>query len=269
MLDKIKKILSRTPQDEAQLIDILHAAQQQQLLDAEALQMIESILAVSDMHARDIMIPRPQMTVVDANESLETVIPTIIESRHSRFPVIGESRDKVLGILLAKDLLPAVANKKKHHSLRDFIRPATFIPESKRLDVLLKEFRLNRNHMAIVVDEYGGVAGLVTIEDVLEQIVGDIEDEYDINEKKNFIQKLQKGEYLVNALTPIELFNNHFHTNFAKTDFDTFGGLILQQFGYLPKRNEVTQLDRFQVTIVKASRRGIKLLRVKQLLPKI
>ena len=260
---KIKQLLTKEPQNESQLVDILHAAQQKQLLDADALQMIESVLAVSDMQARDIMIPRPQMTVINADDTPEAAIPTIIESRHSRFPVIGENRDKVLGILLAKDLLTTDDKKKSQKKIRDFIRPAIFIPESKRLNVLLKEFRVNRNHMAIVVDEYGGIAGVITIEDVLEQIVGDIEDEYDINEKKNFIQRLEKGEYLVNALTPIESFNNYFHTNFDSEDFDTIGGLVLQQFGYLPKRNEATKLGGFQVTVVKASRRGIKLLRIK------
>lgn len=264
MFEKLQRLLSQEPQNEAQLIDILHAAQQRQLLDAEALQMIEGVLAVSDMHARDIMIPRPQMVTVDADASPEAAIPAIISSRHSRFPVIGESRDKILGILLAKDLLSVLVKNKGYQKIRDFIRPANVIPESKRLDVLLKEFRLNRNHMAIVVDEYGSAAGLVTIEDVLEQIVGDIEDEYDVNEKKTFINRVDKSEYLVNALTPIEAFNNYFHTNLPTEDFDTIGGLISQKFGYLPKRNEVIKLNKFQVTIVKAGRRGIKLLRIKK-----
>ncbi len=265
MISKIKKLFSCEPQNESQLVDMLHGAEQRQLIDAEALQMMESILAVSDMHARDIMVPRPQMIIINADDSPQTAIPSIIESRHSRFPVIGDDRDKVLGILLAKDLLTITHTTKTPQTIRDFIRPAIFIPESKRLNILLKEFRLNRNHMAIVVDEYGIAAGLVTIEDVLEQIVGDIEDEYDVNEKKTFIHQLEKDEYLVNALTPIEIFNNYFHTNFTTEDFDTVGGLVLQKFGYLPKRNEITKLDRYQVTVIKASRRGIKLLRVKPL----
>lgn len=265
MFEKIRRLFSQPPKDESQLIDVLHAAQEHNLLDNDELQMIEGVLAVSDLQARDIMIPKPQMITVEADVSPEIAIPTIIQSRHSRFPVIGDTRDKILGILLAKDLLPILLEKNDNRKIRDFIRPANYIPESKRLDVLLKEFRLNRNHMAIVVDEYGSAAGLVTIEDVLEQIVGDIEDEYDVNEKKIFIRQIDKGEYFINALTPIEAFNNYFHTNFSTEDFDTFGGLVLRQFGYLPKRNEVTTLNRFEITVLKASRRGIKLLRVKRI----
>lgn len=264
MLKKIRHYFSHQPTDESQLIDVLHTAQQRQLLDNDELQMIEGVLAVSDMQARDIMIPRSQMTTVDADATPEEAIPAIIQSRHSRFPVVGETRDKILGILLAKDLLPTLLQKEDNRKIRDFIRPVNFIPESKRLDVLLKEFRLKRNHMAIVVDEYGSAAGLVTIEDVLEQIVGDIEDEYDVHEKKIDIRRIDKGEYFINALTPIEAFNNYFHTNFSTEDFDTIGGLVLRQFGYLPKRNEVTRLNRFEITVVKAGRRGIKLLRVKR-----
>ena len=213
------------------------------------------------------MVPRPQMVVINGDSVPVDVLATIIESQHSRFPVIGDSNDKVLGILLAKDLLSFTTSESKlsKHYIRDLVRPATFIPESKPLDVLLKEFRLNRNHMAIVVDEYGSVAGLVTIEDVLEEIVGDIEDEYDIAEKEPFIKPLNKNNFLVNALTPINDVNAYFKVNFNTDDFDTIGGFMVRELGHLPKRNEKIKIDKLEVQVIKATRRSIQLLQFKKL----
>lgn len=266
LVKRFLQYLHHSPQTKEQLIELLDEAQKNQLLDTDALQMMKGVLAVSNKQARDIMVPRPQMIVVHHDTAPVDAIPTIIQARHSRFPVIGESRDKVLGILLAKDLLPFSFKKKTgHKTVQELIRPATFIPESKRLDALLKEFRLNRNHMAIVVDEYGGVAGLVTIEDVLEQIVGDIIDEYDITEKEPNIKRIEKDTFYVKALTPIAEFNQYFQATFSDEEYDTIGGLLLQQFGHMPKRAEKTILGAHQFTIVKASHRGIILLRVEQL----
>ncbi|MCX7125697.1 MAG: CBS domain-containing protein [Gammaproteobacteria bacterium] len=227
--------------------------------------MIEGVLAVSDKKVRDIMVPRPQMVVVEGNAHPLDILPTIIQSQHSRFPITEENHDKVLGILLAKDLLPYTIEPKPPQCLvRDLVRPAIFIPESKPLDLLLKEFRLKHNHMAIVVNEYGGIAGLVTIEDVLEQIVGDIEDEYDVDEKETAIKETEKNIYLVNALTPIDDFNDYFNMHLSVADFDTIGGLVLQKFGYLPKRNETIAFDDFEVLVLKATRRGVQLLQFKR-----
>jgi magnesium and cobalt transporter len=264
-LKRLSHALLREPHDRRELIEILQDAKEHELLDSDAFKMIEGVLRVSEMKVRDVMIPRPQMVVVEEEQTPEQALPIIIQSAHSRYPVIGSSRDEVIGILLAKDILPFIfAHEPKKITMHSLVRPATFIPESKRLDVLLKEFRLNRNHMAIVVDEYGGVAGLVTIEDVLEQIVGNIEDEYDILEEQNFIQKVTDNEFTVKALTPIETFNNYFGTNFSTEDWDTVGGLILQKFSHLPKRGETTKLDDFNVTVLQTTSRGIKLLKFKK-----
>lgn len=263
--EKLSHFLSREPHSQKQLIEMLRDAQQHELIDRDALQMIEGVLAVSDKKVRDIMVPRPQMIVVEGDAHPTDILPIIIQSQHSRFPVIENTPDKVLGILLAKDLIPfIIENKKTDRLVRDLVRSATFIPENKPLDMLLKEFRANRNHMAIVVDEYGGIAGLVTIEDVLEEIVGDIEDEYDIDEKEPSIKQLEKNTFLVNALTPISDFNRYFNTDFSDADFDTVGGLILRQFGHLPKRNEKITLGHFEVLVIKATRRGIQTLQFKK-----
>lgn len=263
----IIRSLQYVPQTKEQLIALLNKSQKNRLLDIDALQMIKGVLAVSNKQARDIMIPRPNMIVVANDTSPQAAIPSVIKARHSRFPVVGESRDKVLGILLAKDLLPFALKKKTgFKTVQELVRPATFIPESKRLDVLLKEFRLNRNHMAIVVDEYGGVAGLITIEDVLEQIVGDIIDEYDIAEKEPNIRRIERDTFYVKALTPITEFNRYFETSYSNDEYDTIGGILLQQFGHMPKRSEVIQIDTYQFTVIKASHRGIRLLRVEKLL---
>jgi magnesium and cobalt transporter len=258
----LSQALLREPKDRSELTRLLRDAQQRNLLDYDALSMIEGVLEVSEMQVRDVMIPRTQMAVININDRPEQFLPLIIESAHSRFPVIGDNRDEVLGILLAKDLLPYFAQPdQQDFSVRDQLRPAVFIPESKRLNVLLRDFRANRNHMAIVVDEYGGIAGLVTIEDVLEQIVGDIEDEHDI-EEDTFIIKHSDNRYTIKALTPIEEFNEQFAVNFPEDEFDTIGGLLIQKFGRMPKRGEVTTIDKFRFKVLRADSRRIYLLQV-------
>ena len=212
-------------------------------------------MAASETSVRDVMVPRAQMDVIDIDSSLDQLIPTVIETAHSRFPVVGESKDDVLGILLAKDLLRSIIER--DFSLRNWLRPAVFIPESKRLNVLLREFRVSRNHMAIVVDEFGGVAGLVTIEDVLEQIVGEIEDEYDFDETVDNIQLDQSGRYRVKAQTEIASFNHAFGTTFPHDDFDTIGGMLLHHLGRVPKRNEVVEVGHVRFQVLRADSRRL------------
>ena len=258
----LSQALTREPKDRIELTRLLRDAQQRNLLDFDALSMIEGVLEVSEMQVRDVMIPRTQMVVINIEDTPEQILPLIVESAHSRFPVIGDNRDEVLGILLAKDLLPYFVKKEQQTlNIRDLLRPAVFIPESKRLNVLLRDFRANRNHMAIVVDEYGGIAGLVTIEDVLEQIVGDIEDEHDIEEDM-FIIKHSDTRYTVKALTPIEEFNEQFSVNFPEDEFDTIGGLLIQNFGRMPKRGEVATIDGFRFKVLRADSRRIYLLQI-------
>jgi magnesium and cobalt transporter len=262
-LTRLKEALCDKPKDKGQLTTFLREVQQRNLLSMDTLAMIEGAIQVSEMHVRDVMIPRPQMVTLELNALTEQLVKTIVESGHSRFPVIGDSRDKVLGIFLAKDMLHYYAKGNIHQfDLREIMRPAIFIPESKRLNVLLREFRINRNHMAIVVDEYGGVAGLVTIEDLLEQIVGEIDDEHDIDEQ-TFIRSRHDGLYLVRALTPIEEFNEYFNTHFSDEEFDTMSGLLLKAFGHLPKRGERLELEGFLFEVARANSRRIQLLRVR------
>ena len=249
------------PKDKEDLIEFMRDAQRRHLMDADALDMIEGVLSVSDMQVRDIMIPRSQMVVVERDQSLDEFLPMIIEEAHSRFPVIGENRDEVIGILLAKDLLPFVV-KGDELDIREVLRPAVFVPESKRLNVLLREFRTSRNHMAIVVDEYGGVAGMVTIEDVIEQIVGEIEDEHDIDEDNIDIQQIGKGRHTVRALTTIEDFNEHFSTSFPDEEFDTIGGLLLSRFGHMPKRGEAQDMGGLHFKVLRADSRRLHLVEV-------
>jgi magnesium and cobalt transporter len=246
-IERLTSLLLREPEDREQLLEILHSAYERNLMDADALTIIEGALAASDTRVTDVMIPRAQMYVVDIDDPMDEIIPVVIEAAHSRFPVINGDRDKVLGILLAKDLLRI--HTEKNFDLRDWLRPVVFIPESKRLNVLLREFRVSRNHMAIVVNEYGGVAGLVTIEDVLEQIVGDIEDEYDFDEAHDNIRLDTSGRFRVKARTEICDFNEAFSTTFSDEEFDTVGGLVLRHLGRVPKRNEIIDIDgtRFQV----------------------
>ena len=261
---RIIHFLSHEPQDKDDLIAIIRAAKQRALIDTEAFDMIEGVLEVSQTQVRDIMVPRAQMVTLEFDQTLEEVLPIVLESGHSRFPVVGEDRDDVIGILLAKDLLKYELVNREQFNLKSLIRAATFVPESKRLNVLLKEFRVSRKHMAMVVDEYGGVVGLVTIEDILEEIVGDISDESDIEEIE-FITRKANGEYAVNALTPIEDFNAFFNAQFSDAEFDTIGGLVMQHLGYLPKAGEVIELDNFVFTITNADERRIHWMIVKVL----
>ncbi|HUF22238.1 MAG TPA: CBS domain-containing protein, partial [Burkholderiales bacterium] len=233
LLERLGALLMREPEDREQLIELLQRSYERNLMDADALAMIEGVLQVSEMQARDIMVPRAQIDFIDIKDPMEKIIGQAIETAHSRFPVIEDNKDDVIGILLAKDLLRYY--QEEEFDMRDMLRPAVFIPEAKRLNVLLKEFRSNRNHIAIVVDEYGGVAGLVTIEDVLEQIVGDIEDEYDFDETEANIVRDRHGQFRVKAQTEIADFNETFGTDFSDDDFDTFGGLVVSHFGRMPK----------------------------------
>jgi len=265
-LARLSQVLHNEPKDREELLELLRDARQNDLLDADSLHMIEGVLEVSEMQVRDIMIPRSQMDVVARDASLAEILPLVIESAHSRFPVIGEDRDEVIGILLAKDLLPfAVKGDSADFNIREVLRTAFFIPESKRLNVLLKEFRSSRNHMAVVVDEYGGVAGLVTIEDVIEQIVGEIEDEHDIEEEENFILPAGEGHFTVRGLTPIEDFNDYFTTAISDEDFDTVAGLVMSELGHMPKRGETLDFDGIHFTVVRCDNRRIYLLDVKRI----
>ena len=255
LLERLSSLLLREPEDREQLLALLHSAFERDLLDADALTIIEGAMAASETSVRDVMVPRAQMDVIDIDSSLDQLIPTVIETAHSRFPVVGESKDDVLGILLARDLLRSIIER--DFSLRNWLRPAVFIPESKRLNVLLREFRVSRNHMAIVVDEFGGVAGLVTIEDVLEQIVGEIEDEYDFDETVDNIQLDQSGRYRVKAQTEIASFNHAFGTTFPDDDFDTVGGMLLHHLGRVPKRNEVVEVGHVRFQVLRADSRRL------------
>jgi magnesium and cobalt transporter len=255
LLERLSNFLLREPEDREQLVELLHGAYENNLMDADSLAMIEGVLQVSEMQVRDIMIPRSQMDVIDITDPPETFIPHVIETAHSRFPVIEDNKNDVIGILLAKDLLRYYAGE--DFEVRDMLRPAVFIPEAKRLNVLLKEFRSNRNHIAIVVDEYGGVAGMVTIEDVLEQIVGDIEDEYDYDEDEDNIIQNAEGQYRVKALTEIADFNEIIGTNLSDEEFSTFGGLVVNQFGHLPKRNEEITFDGLHIKVLRADSRRL------------
>jgi magnesium and cobalt transporter len=255
LLERLSHFLLREPEDREQLVELLHGAYENNLMDADSLAMIEGVLQVSEMQVRDIMIPRSQMDVIDITDPPETFIPHVIETAHSRFPVIEDNKNDVIGILLAKDLLRYYAGE--DFDVRDMLRPAVFIPESKRLNVLLKEFRSNRNHIAIVVDEYGGVAGMVTIEDVLEQIVGDIEDEYDYDEDEDNIIKNADGHYRVKALTEIADFNEAVGMNLSDEEFSTFGGLVVNRFGHLPKRNEEITFDGMHIKVLRADSRRL------------
>jgi magnesium and cobalt transporter len=261
----LQTLASHEPQDKEALITLLRDAEQRNLLATDTLAMIEGAIEIAEMHVRDIMIPRAQMSVLELDESPEQLAKIVVETGHSRFPVIGENRDDVQGILLAKDLLEYFISGTKNFNLRDIMRPAVFIPESKRLNVLLREFRTSRNHIAIVVDEYGGVAGLVTIEDVIEQIVGDIDDEYDVDDEI-FIKSPDNQIYSVNALTPIEDFNTFFKTHFSDEEFDTIGGLVMQAFGHLPKKGEQLTLGKFHFEVSRADSRRIKMFKVIQLM---
>ena len=258
LIEKISRIFLDVPQNRDELYSILQAAQKHALFDMDALTMIEGVLEVSEMQVRDIMIPRSHMVVLEEQNSYEEMLPVTINSGHSRFPVIGDNRDNITGILLAKDLLRYCDEEsRKQFDIKDVIRAPTFVPESKRLNVLLKDFRSSRSHMAIVIDEYGGVAGLVTIEDVLEQIVGDIDDEHDVEDIGN-VRRLGVSRYSVKALTPISEFNEFFESGFDEDDVDTLGGMLMKTLGHLPKRGESIMIDRFLFKIMSADSRRIK-----------
>ena len=262
LLERLSGILSREPEDRDELLAQLRSACERNVIDAEALSIIEGALQISEMQVRDVMIPRSQMDVIELDDELERMVRFIVNTGHSRFPVVGESKDDVAGIFLAKDLL-------RHYAGRDFdlkkcLRAAVFVPESKRLNVLLREFRISRNHMAIVVDEYGGVSGLVTIEDVLEQIVGDIEDEYDLDDGDDDIRQEGSGRYQVKATTEIEDFNDAFDTHFSDDEVDTVGGLVIRQLGRMPTRGDTVILDSIRFQVVRADSRRIYSLRVEK-----
>ncbi|AZZ90828.1 CBS domain-containing protein [Hahella sp. KA22] len=261
-LDRITQAFSDEPQNKEELLQIMREAENRNIIDPDSLSLIEGAMQVTDMQVREIMIPRAQMSVVKASQSPQEYMDELLESAHSRYPVIGESKDEVVGILLAKDLLGlALKNELNKSKVQDILRPVWFIPESKRLNQLLKEFKENRNHMAIVVDEYGGVAGLVTIEDVLEQIVGEIEDEHDFDEE-SLIKCTGHNQYVVKALTPVEEFNEYFTTKLDEEEFDTIGGLVIKQFGRLPKRGETVSFNGFDIKILNADSRQIRLIQV-------
>ncbi len=264
-LDRLTHFISGEPQTKSDLEGVLSLAEEQEIIDEDARKIMEGALFVSDMQVRDIMIPRAQMVVIDSDKGLSEVLAQIVTAGHSRYPVIGDGIDDVIGILLAKDLLPLIQHEGEAPPIRELMRPFTAVPESKRLNVLLREFRQNRNHMAIVIDEYGGIAGLITIEDVLEEIVGEIEDETDIEEEQH-IRKGDDNHYLVDALTPIEDFNEYFDTLFSDEEFDTIGGLVINAFGQLPSANQSIRLDSYEFTVIDADERRLNRLAVKPVL---
>ena len=263
LMDRLVHAMGGEPRDQAELLDLLRDAQARSIVDADTLQMIEGAFQVGEMRVRDIMIPRGQMVVVENDATLDEILPVILESGHSRFPVISDNKDNVVGVLLAKDLLRQCSDTDKTTlTLDEITRTATFTPETKRLNVLLKEFRANRNHMAIVLDEYGGVAGLVTIEDVLEEIVGEIDDEHDTDEDDVAIRDHGDGRFSVRALTPIDEFNDALGTAFSDEEFDTIGGLVMQHIGHMPKPGESAVIDHCQFRILAADSRRIHMIQV-------
>lgn len=261
-LNKLFQAFNGEPQSRDELLAIIKEAANNKLLDQEALTIIEGAMDVSSRQARELMIPRSHIVAIRQDEPPQEFLPKIIESGHSRFPVIGESFDDIKGILLAKDLLRLVLEDTTDFNLESILRPANIVPESKRVNVLLREFREKRYHMALVIDEYGGISGLLTIEDILEEIVGEIEDETDEEASDEFIKRVSDSDYIVKALTPIDDFNDYFKAGLSDEDFDTIGGILMQEFGHLPKRNEVAQIDNFQFRVLYADNRQIHLVRL-------
>jgi len=259
--DRLTAFWSREPETREELLEVLRSACERNLFDAEALSIIEGALAISELRVRDVMVPRSQMDVIRIDDPIEEIARFVVETNHSRFPAIGESKDDVVGIFLAKDLIRHFAGFP--FDLRDSLRPAVFVPESKRLDLLLREFRRRRNHMAIVADEYGGVSGLVTIEDVLEQIVGDIEDEYDFDEPEDAIRLEADGSYRVKATMELIDFNEAFGTEFSDEESDTIGGLVIHRLGRLPQRGECVDIDGWTFEVLRADSRRLHWLRVR------
>lgn len=263
LLGRIAQAFSSEPRSREDLQQILQLAMENDIIEEDSLSIIDGAMQVSGMQARDIMVPRPQMVVIKSESRLEEVLQHISVSKHSRYPVIGESPDDILGVLLVKDLLPQIlSDDRESFDIRQLLRQSVVVPESKRLNVLLREFRENRNHMAIVIDEYGGVAGLVTIEDVLEEIVGEIEDETDEDEDQ-FIRRIADDDFFVRALTPIEDFNDYFDVAFSDDEFDTIGGLVMHAFGHMPTRNEITHIEGFEFKVINADQRKIHSLRLR------
>ena len=267
LFERLTALISPEPENRAELLELLHDAQERNLLDADAMSMIEGVFQMSDLSVRDIMIPRSQMDVVDIARPIEEWMPMVLETAHSRFPAVDGDRDKVVGILLAKDLLRYYASDS--FDLRGMLRQAVYIPESKRLNVLLRDFRANRNHIAIVVDEYGGVAGLITIEDVLEQIVGDIEDEYDFDEEEDNILEVKEGEagqrWRVKALTELEQFNEALGTTLLSEDVDTIGGIVANHLGRMPRKGEIFEIDQLRFEVLRADARQLHVLLVEKI----
>jgi magnesium and cobalt transporter len=267
LFERLTALISPEPENRSELLEILHDAHERGLIDADALSMIEGVFQVSDLSARDIMIPRSQLDVIDITKPIEEWMPMVLQTAHSRFPAVEGERDKVVGVLLAKDLLRYYAEES--FEVRDMLRPAVFIPESKRLNVLLRDFRDNRNHIAIVVDEYGGVAGIITIEDVLEQIVGDIEDEYDFDEEEDNILALKDGahgtRWRVKALTEIEQFNEAVGTRFSDEDVDTIGGLVANHLSRVPRKGDVFDIGNVRFEVLRADARQVHVLLVEKL----
>ena len=262
-LDKRKLSISGEPKSKEELVEVISEAERSEIIDPQTREMIEGVIGVNEMRVRDIMIPRAQMTTIDVEQDVEAFLPVMLESAHSRFPVISEDKDHIEGILLAKDLLSYAFNAEREFNLRDVLRPAVIVPESKRVDVLLKEFRQQRYHMAIVVDEYGGVSGLVTIEDILEIIVGEIEDEFDTEESgTDDIRPLNKSTYSVKALTPVDEFNSFFETSFSEEEADTIGGIVLKAFGHMPETNDEVTIGDIQFKVTNSDKRRLIQLKV-------
>ena len=260
----LSQIFSGEPKDTDELIDLLRNSENRNLLDNEAVVMMEGVIQVAEMQVREIMIPKVQMKTVNITSTSKEILETVVESGHSRFPVLSDDSDKVEGILLAKDLLAYFARKdEEEFDIKDMMRTAMFIPESKRLNLLLRDFRTTKNHMAIVIDEYSHIAGLVTIEDVIEEIIGEIEDEHDYEDEANIVSH-DEGRFIVNALTPIQEFNETFGTELSDEEYDTIGGLIINSIGHLPKRGEEIEFENFKIKIMRADKRRIHLLRVKR-----
>ncbi len=263
-LEKISHLLTGEPQDLDDLLELLREAKARSLLDTDALSMIEGVLQVSQMRVRDIMIPRVQMIVLPKEATLEAILPLVIESGHSRYPVIDGDKSKVIGVLLTKDLLVKIFEN-KNLTVQEIMRSVSIVPESKRLNVLLKESRTNGNHMAVVVDEYGQAAGLVTIEDVLEQIVGDIEDEHDDHDDENFIFQRSENEFMLKALMPIDEFDAYFKTGLATDEYDTIGGFLVHELERMPQKGESLTIDNLKFEVIKADSRRVHLIKLKRL----
>jgi magnesium and cobalt transporter len=263
-LGRLIRLLGKEPKNKEALMAILRNAENRHVLSSEMLGMIERILHVSDMQVREVMVPKTQMVIIEQDHTLKDILPIVIESGHSRFPVLDSTGKDVIGILLAKDLLKHHADDARPFNISMILRPSVFTSQSKRLDILLREFRINRNHLAIVLDEYGNVAGLITIEDVLEQIVGEIEDEYDIAEEDRHIKQLDDGSYIIKSATTIEEFNDYFHSHFRDDEFDTIGGIVLKGFGHVPKRGEHIKIQEFRFKILHSDNRRIYLMEVRK-----